>query len=253
MFFIFNHSLLFDPKAQSISLVGQPESAITLSAPAVRLLQEFIRHKGSDLSREQLITRVWDEYGFTPSGNNLNKAVSELRRSFQLLGETRVVITTVPRLGFRFEGDVSCQPREKTTSPEPVVEPPVTSSTSAPHFRFRFRRTALLALALVGVAIGTFHYVKPNFILPATLKPVEENIAGCRIWLINDHGRPLVIAKLAALLAENKVECQRENYDIYYFSARFSIAKADEVFIGACPESKSRFCKTIRYKSGAGK
>lgn len=75
----------------------------------------------------------------------------------------------------------------------------------------------------------------------------------CRIWLINDHGRPLVNAKLAALLAENKVECQRENYDIYYFSARFSIAKADEVFIGACPESKSRFCKTIRYKSGAGK
>ncbi len=82
MFFICNNSLLFDPEAHAISLVGQPESVLTLSAPAVRLLQEFIKHKGHDLSREELITRVWEEFGFTPSGNNLNKAVSELRKSF---------------------------------------------------------------------------------------------------------------------------------------------------------------------------
>ncbi|MCD5281057.1 winged helix-turn-helix domain-containing protein [Enterobacter roggenkampii] len=80
MFFICNNSLLFDPEAHEISIVGQPESVLTLSAPAVRLLQEFIRHKGRDLSREELITRVWEEFGFTPSGNNLNKAVSELRK-----------------------------------------------------------------------------------------------------------------------------------------------------------------------------
>ena len=81
MFFICNNSLLFDPEAHAISIVGQPESVLTLSAPAVRLLQEFIRHKGRDLSREELITRVWEEFGFTPSGNNLNKAVSELRKA----------------------------------------------------------------------------------------------------------------------------------------------------------------------------
>lgn len=49
MFFICNNSLLFDPEAHAISIVGQPESVLTLSAPAVRLLQEFIRHKGRDL------------------------------------------------------------------------------------------------------------------------------------------------------------------------------------------------------------
>ena len=51
----------------------------------------------------------------------------------------------------------------------------------------------------------------------------------------------------------NNVACEREAYDIYYFSARFTIPAADEVFIGACPVSKTSLCKTIRYKSGAEK
>ena len=74
-------------------------------------LQEFIKHKGCDLSREELITRVWEEFGFTPSGNNLNKAVSELRKCFQSLDEGHEFIVTVPRYGFRFVADVVIQPR----------------------------------------------------------------------------------------------------------------------------------------------
>lgn len=58
MFFICNNSLLFDPEAHTVSVVGQPESVLTLSAPAVRLLQEFIRHKGSELSREEFILAI---------------------------------------------------------------------------------------------------------------------------------------------------------------------------------------------------
>ncbi|HDT0788088.1 TPA: transcriptional regulator, partial [Klebsiella aerogenes] len=67
------------------------------------------------------------------------------------------------------------------------------------------------------------------------------------------HGRPLVLSKLAELLDKNGVACQREAYSVYYFSARFSLVAADEVFIGACPVNKDSLCKTIRYKSGAEK
>ncbi|WP_252181431.1 winged helix-turn-helix domain-containing protein [Citrobacter sp. wls620] len=131
MFFICNNSLLFDPEAHAISLVGQPESVLTLSAPAVRLLQEFIKHRGRDLSREELIARVWEEFGFTPSGNNLNKAVSELRKSFQSLGEGHELIVTVPRYGFRFDADVIFQPGEKIQAVDP--HPPLSATRrSAP-------------------------------------------------------------------------------------------------------------------------
>lgn len=248
MFFICNSSLLFDPDAHAISIVGQPESVLTLSAPAVRLLQEFIRHKGRDLSREELIARVWEEFGFTPSGNNLNKAVSELRKSFHALGDSHEFIVTVPRFGFRFDADVIFRPAERVMpeAPQPPAKPP---------FRFKrlFQKRWLALALLIGLAAGgsLFFNRQLDITVPATLKPVREKIAGCRLWLVNDHGRPLVLSRLAGLLKQNNVACEREAYNIYYFSARFSLSAADEVFIGACPVSETSLCKTIRYKSGA--
>ena len=251
MFFICNNSLLFDPEAHAISLVGQPESVLTLSAPAVRLLQEFIKHKGHDLSREELITRVWEEFGFTPSGNNLNKAVSELRKSFQALGEGYEFIVTVPRYGFRFEADVIFQPGERIQPAEP--QPPSAAKVEKPQ-RASLKRWGMPAVLIIAALGASFYFSRQQGIfVPAKLMPVKEKIARCRLWIINDHGRPLVLSKLAAQLAANNVTCEREEYDIYYFSARFSIAAADEVFIGACPVSQSSLCKTIRYKSGAQK
>lgn len=251
MFFICNNSLLFDPEAHAISLVGQPESVLSLSAPAVRLLQEFIKHRGRDLSREELITRVWEEFGFTPSGNNLNKAVSELRKSFQSLGEGYEFIVTVPRYGFRFDADVIFQPGENIQAAEP--QSPSTQPDIQP--RRTYLKRWLIIAALIVAALGAGIYIsRPQEItVPAKLKPVEEKIARCSVWIINDHGRPLVLSKLAERLEANNVTCEREEYDIYYFSARFSLAAADEMFIGACPVSKTSLCKTIRYKSGAEK
>ncbi|MGK0600513.1 winged helix-turn-helix domain-containing protein [Yokenella regensburgei] len=254
MLFICNNSLLFDPGAQQISLVGQAESTLTLSAPGVRLLLEFIRHKGSDLSREELITRVWQDFGYTPSGNNLNKAVSELRKAFQSLGESEPLIVTVPRFGFRFEAEVVCQIAEKhhcCEAPEKTLKEPevVSRATTKARFSTRWYYSLIVLLAVAG--LGAYLCLPRDISVPLELKAFEEGIAGCKIWLINDHGRPLVLSRLAPLLEENKVNCQREHYNLYYFSARFSISSADEVFIGACPVNKSSLCKTIRYKSGA--
>lgn len=253
MFFICNNSLLFDPEAHAISLVGQPETVLTLSAPAVRLLQEFIRHKGHDLSREELITRVWEEYGFTPSGNNLNKAVSELRKSFQLLGEHHDYIVTIPRHGFRFVADVVFQPAQ-AVQPAEGLPHTVVATPEAKRQRISVKwAVAAAALLAAAVALGLMFKQQKKIVIPMKPTPVAQKIAGCSIWLINDHGRPLVLSKLAALLEENNVACEREAYNIYYFSARFNLAAADEVFIGACPVSTTSLCKTIRYKSGAEK
>lgn len=197
MFFICNNSLLFDPEAHAISIVGQPESVLTLSAPAVRLLQEFIRHKGRDLSREELITRVWEEFGFTPSGNNLNKAVSELRKSFHALGDSHDYIVTVPRFGFRFDADVIFKPAESVT---PEVSQP---SVEQPSGYKRLSKKWWLVLAVLTTSVvgfSLFFSRQLEITVPATLKPVKEKIAGCRLWVINDHGRPLVLSKLAELL-----------------------------------------------------
>lgn len=254
MFFICNNSLLFNPETHAISLVGQPESVLTLSAPAARLLQEFIRNKGCDLSREELITRVWEAYGFTPSGNNLNKAVSELRKSFQVLGECQEMIVTLPRYGFRFDAEVISHPKLLfcVSDPEPTTIPiSLNSKISQIWSRARLtRRAGLFVLTAATIGIGVSLCRFQGITAPVELKEINEKIGGCRFWFINEQVRPLKMSKIARLLDVNNVMCQQDEYDIYYFSERLTLSAADEIFIGACPVNDKRPCKSIRYKSG---
>ncbi|WP_368528328.1 transcriptional regulator [Enterobacter cloacae] len=254
MLSIFNNSLLFNPEAHTIGLVGQPESALTLSAPAVRLLQEFVRNKGCDLSREELITRVWEAYGFTPSGNNLNKAVSELRKSFHALGERQEMIVTLPRIGFRFEADVISYPKQfsRTSEPEPSHIPVLFSSNTLrnwKHIRF-VGWMGIFVLTAAAIGTGMYWCRLQDFTAPVELKEINEKIGGCRFWFVNEQDRPVKMSKISRLLEANNVICKGDEYDIYYFNERLTLTSADEIFIGACPINKNSPCKSIRYKSG---
>ncbi|MBU5923914.1 winged helix-turn-helix domain-containing protein [Enterobacter sichuanensis] len=250
MLSIFNNSLLFNPEAHTIGLVGQPESALTLSAPAVRLLQEFVRNKGCDLSREELITRVWEAYGFTPSGNNLNKAVSELRKSFHALGERQDMIVTLPRVGFRFDADVISYPKQLSSTPEPSPIPVNINASLKRNYVHLAGWAGFFVLTAAAIAMGVSLCRFQGITAPVELKAINEKIGGCKFWFINEQDRPLKMSKIARLLDANNVMCQQDEYDIYYFSERLTLSAADEIFIGACPVNDSRPCKSIRYKSG---
>lgn len=255
MFFICNNSILFNPETHTISLSGQSESSITLSASAVRLLQEFIRHKGEDLSREILIMHVWESFGFTPSGNNLSKTVSELRKAFQALGESHNVIVTVPRFGFRFEADITSQITQPETQTEVELsiknEKPAAKKRSVSRLDMSLGKLLILAVIVFIMAVLVITYFRqPSITAPIRLKPVNEKLGNCRFWIINDQKQPLSISRMATLLDENDIMCQHDEYNIYFFSASFTLVDVHEVFIGACPVNKDSLCKTIRYING---
>lgn len=71
------------------------EKSVELSAREFALAEEFIRHAGQVLSREQLLSRVWG-YDFDPGSNVADVYVGYLR---QKLGSDR--IETVRGAGFR--------------------------------------------------------------------------------------------------------------------------------------------------------
>lgn len=75
------------------AIVGGVE--IDLSAREFALAEEFLRHPGQVLSREQLLSRVWG-YDFDPSSNVVDVYVRYLRNK---LGADR--ITTVRGMGYR--------------------------------------------------------------------------------------------------------------------------------------------------------
>lgn len=73
-----------------------PDGEVDLSAREFALAEELMRHEGSVLSREQLLSRVWG-YDFDPGSNVVDVYVRYLRAK---LGAER--IETVRGMGYRF-------------------------------------------------------------------------------------------------------------------------------------------------------
>ena len=84
--------LELDPLAHRVRVAGR---AVELSAREFSLAEEFLRHPGQALSREQLLDAVWG-YDFDPGSNVVDVYVRYLR---QKIGPGR--IATVRGVGYR--------------------------------------------------------------------------------------------------------------------------------------------------------
>ncbi len=77
------------------------EKKIELSNREFALLEHFMRHPGQVLSRQQLLSAIWD-YSFDPGSNVVNVYVRYLRRKIDWPGKPSL-ISTVRGAGYRFE------------------------------------------------------------------------------------------------------------------------------------------------------
>ncbi|MBU5412433.1 winged helix-turn-helix domain-containing protein [Serratia ureilytica] len=106
MNYVINKEIVFSPEKRALLSVENNEVLITLSNQATRLLIEFIKGNKKPITKENLLKNVWEDYGLTPSNNNLYMAVSEIRKSFVNLGVNEVIILTIPKTGFVFSASV---------------------------------------------------------------------------------------------------------------------------------------------------
>ena len=81
--------------------VWRGEKLVDLSSREFALLEYFARHKGQVLSRQQILSAVWD-YAFDPGSNVVDVYVSYLRNKLDRRGEPSL-IATVRGAGYRFE------------------------------------------------------------------------------------------------------------------------------------------------------
>jgi DNA-binding response OmpR family regulator len=81
--------------------VRRGDRAIELSSREFALLEYFMRRPHQVLSREQILSAVWD-YSFDPGSNVVDVYVRYLRRKIDRPGEPSL-ITTVRGAGYRFE------------------------------------------------------------------------------------------------------------------------------------------------------
>jgi DNA-binding response OmpR family regulator len=81
--------------------VWRGEKLVDLSSREFALLEYFVRHQGQVLSRQQILSAVWD-YAFDPGSNVVDVYVSYLRNKIDRRGESSL-IATVRGAGYRFE------------------------------------------------------------------------------------------------------------------------------------------------------
>jgi DNA-binding response OmpR family regulator len=81
--------------------VWRGEKSVELSSREFALLEYFVRHPGQVLSRQQILSAVWD-YAFDPGSNVVDVYVSYLRNKLDRQSEPSL-ISTVRGTGYRFE------------------------------------------------------------------------------------------------------------------------------------------------------
>jgi two-component system, OmpR family, response regulator len=81
--------------------VWRGEKLVDLSSREFALLEYFVRHQGQVLSRQQILSAVWD-YAFDPGSNVVDVYVSYLRNKLDRRGAPSL-IATVRGAGYRFE------------------------------------------------------------------------------------------------------------------------------------------------------
>ena len=89
-------TLEIDPKARLVTIA---QELLKLGSTEFRLLELLARHRGTTLSRAQILEKVW-EYDFQGFSNIVDVYVSQLRRKLKRMNSTAMIVT-VWRVGYK--------------------------------------------------------------------------------------------------------------------------------------------------------
>ncbi|CAI1130325.1 winged helix-turn-helix domain-containing protein [Serratia proteamaculans] len=158
MKFIINKRLKYHEDRSTIEAIDDNMEPIALTTTLNRLLALLVKNNNVLLTREHILTQVWDDHGQTASNNNLNNYISMLRKILATLGEEDI-ISTLPRQGFMFnaaeintiDSDVFInseqhEPNQFPDSSDKEITPITTSKKPIPMILLCFLFIASLAL-----------------------------------------------------------------------------------------------------------
>lgn len=238
MNYIIELDVFFCPVDKTLSLNNDHSNSVVLSNQANRLLLEMVTRKSELLNRDDLVKSVWEDYGFTSSNNSLNVAVSEIRKAFSLLGKDPQIISTIPKVGFKFEGVIV-----------PVMEKKAPSTSIPTNKTRRLTITKnIVIFSLLTVLLlfffAFFAYTHKGQVLntPPELKTMIYTENKCTVYTLGDQIYSINEIKKDVEHEINK--CNIQKMDVFYDKTKNS-----SIFIGACTlDSQGKYvrCITIR-------
>lgn len=254
-----NQVVIYNPDDGTLKLIEENDQStvaeISLAPTANRLLSTLIAHQGSVLERDELLEKVWDNFGLKASNNSLNQYVSMLRRNFVDLGITETAIVTVPKVGFMFSHDLTLAAEQPEITHIPQPQLPLAEKTPTPEYqpsaKNQISRNVLIAAALLFITLVNIGWVISRSVAGWEQKFEPRYLAGringCPVYSFyqTDEGSHMAIIKrVSEQLQSSALECTPGS-DIYFrLEDIVSSQQKPVAFISVCnPLSDNRYAK----------
>ncbi|EIM8480850.1 winged helix-turn-helix domain-containing protein [Serratia marcescens] len=225
MFYVINGWIKFSPEDSQLSSMKDEEIMLTLSNQTTRLLMEFVKNCDEVLSKDYLLKSVWEDFGLTPSSNNLYSATSELRKAFTNLGETEAIIKTIPKVGFQF--------LPRITTPEIEHKEKEGSEQNEKHIKKPTMIYVIVVLLLTAGFVAFYLTSSPGIVMKEQKATFAMNIEKCRIYTIGAATKttPEQITQQLSSYTNMLNDCKTQKHDIYYGNTG---SMNNYTFIGSC-------------------
>lgn len=193
-------NIYFNESERTLNQHGKIEQ---LSLTQTRLLSALIKRKNKQITRNELLSNIWEKHGLVASNSNLNRNISLLRKSFQNY-EIENAIETIPKQGFIFHGEVE-MPGEKD---EPI---PKISHISKSK---KFSSIILIAMIFTTLYLGGYYTVTK---LNAEKEIKTIQIGKCIIKL-SDKTKPKSIDYFLKTKLGREISylCEKDNKIIFF-------------------------------------
>lgn len=135
-----------EPNRNRIERAGESR---TLEPRLMDILLYLCEYHGKVVSRNELLAAVWP--GLVVTEDTLNKAISEIRKTFRDDSTNPQIIETIRKRGYRFIPSVTVQPATfEPATIEPVFSrvPPLPTSMRAYSFHFHWPSALVSAVAI---------------------------------------------------------------------------------------------------------
>ncbi|EPF7467198.1 winged helix-turn-helix domain-containing protein [Serratia marcescens] len=230
MRYIINNNIKYHEDRSELISLHDDIPPIVLTATLNRLLSALVRNNNLVLSRDTLLTQVWEAHGQVASGNNLNNTISILRKAFSSLGEEEI-IATLPRQGFMFTA------RElKTTDSQAealMVQNAALVGEAAPAAEpaarlTRFKRIGLSGLLLLAAGSGIWAWQETGY--PAASLMTVGKIGSCDVQFITSYHNvgpgEIDLNHLKRMLQEKKTATCGEPATLLYYDSQALVPNA---------------------------
>ncbi|HGM5270312.1 TPA: transcriptional regulator [Serratia marcescens] len=244
MRYIINNNIKYHEDRSELISLHDDIPPIVLTATLNRLLSALVRNNNLVLSRETLLTQVWEAHGQVASGNNLNNTISILRKAFSSLGEEEIIVT-LPRQGFMF---TARELKTVDSLAESLLEVSVAGAGStSPVVSKRvthFKHIGLGALLLLTAGSGIWAWQDAGY---APLSAVSVgNIGSCEVKFVASYhkagpGKVDLVHLKNMLEQDNSVRCSEPAMLLYYDSESVvsdAVGRVRASYFFYCPQAE---------------